>query len=309
MMRREPRPWKQVFAGASLFTFAQFAGVVLMLIVTLMKGDFGADGTISAGIDFSDEGLELSGPDAEDLYANAWPGFPIGLAAQALISVIGFFVMIPKLTGRKPYELMGPRVWREFGAGLGLGALPVAMGVAIVAMIGSISLHNASLNTGIISGLMIGIGAGFAEEIFFRGFLLRLIDKRFGSWVALISISLLFGLIHISNPGASLWGAVAITMAAGPLLNAAYLLTRRLWLPIGIHVAWNAVQSAVFGIDVSGIGSGRGLFESTHSGPDLLSGGSMGIEGSVVLVAIGLAFGVAITILTYRAGRMLPRRT
>lgn len=100
--------------------------------------------------------------------------------------------------------------------------------------------------------------------------------------------------------------ASAIVLAAGPLLNAAYLLTRRLWLPIGIHLAWNAAQSALFGIDVSGSGSGRGLFESELRGAEWLSGGSMGIEGSIVLVAIGTAFGVGLTVLAHRRGRMLP---
>jgi hypothetical protein len=64
-----------------------------------------------------------------------------------------------------------------------------------------------------------------------------------------------------------------------------------LWLPIGIHFAWNFVQGAIFGVAVSG-NEARGLLQSTLNGPALLSGGAFGAEGSIFAVIICLAAGI-----------------
>ena len=84
----------------------------------------------------------------------------------------------------------------------------------------------------------------------------------------------LFGLVHLGNPNSSLYGAAAIGIEAGVLLGAAYVLTRRLWLVIGIHFGWNFIQAGVFGPNVSGIRV-ESLLRSELSGPELLSGGSL----------------------------------
>ena len=77
------------------------------------------------------------------------------------------------------------------------------------------------------------------------------------------------------NPNATLFSSFAIAMEAGVLLGAAYVLTRRLWLAVGIHFAWNFTQGGIFGGRVSGI-TMDGLLESQLSGPTLFSGGSSG---------------------------------
>lgn len=312
--RPEPKPVKQFLAGLGVFLVAQVASAFVLAafaIVALfgdLATDAGAAESISLEMSADADGMQVDGFELGDILALSPAGTAAGLAVGAALSVLGFLLVVPRLSGRRAFELTGPRAWREFGIGLAIGAAPIVLAVGVLALVGSYRVTDVSLNWGILAGVMIGVGAAFAEEVFFRGFMLRLLDKRFGSWVALAGVSLVFGLIHLTNPGATLWGAIAIVLAAGPLLNAAYLLTRRLWLPIGIHLAWNAAQSALFGIDVSGSGSGRGLFESELRGAEWLSGGSMGVEGSIVLVAIGTAFGVGLTVLAHRRGRMLPGR-
>lgn len=141
---------------------------------------------------------------------------------------------------------------------------------------------------------MLGVGPALIEEIFFRGVLLRLLDQRFGSMVALAATSLFFGRAHLANPEGTVAGALAIALEAGLMLGAAFLLTRRLWLAIGIHLAWNFFQGGVFGGNVSGsdLNESGGLFRSELSGPDWLTGGTIGVEGSVVAVLICVAAGL-----------------
>jgi uncharacterized protein len=109
-----------------------------------------------------------------------------------------------------------------------------------------------------------------------------------------------FGLLHLLNAHASLQGAVAIMLEAGVLLAGAYLMTRRLWLPIGIHIGWNFTQGGVFGVAVSGTPA-TGVLRGVLSGPSWLSGGIFGAEASIVAVIIGLiAAGTFLTIAVRR---------
>jgi membrane protease YdiL (CAAX protease family) len=194
-------------------------------------------------------------------------------------------------------------VAKEIAWGALIGAGLIALGVAVLAAAGVYRGTAFGFSPQIIAGLAMSVGAACGEETLFRGVFLRLLDARFGSAVALTAISVVFGLIHLGNGGVGWWGAVAIAVAAGPLLGGAYLLTGRIWLPVGIHFAWNAAQSAVFGVTVSGTESGRGLWRGSLTGPDWLSGGSTGLEGSVPLVLIAALAGACLVVLCVRRGR------
>jgi hypothetical protein len=97
----------------------------------------------------------------------------------------------------------------------------------------------------------------------------------------------LFGLLHAGAAGASIFSTVAIALEAGILLAAAFMITRRLWLPIGLHAAWNFTEGTVFGASVSG-GDVRGVLSSRFEGSDLLTGGAFGPEASLVAVIVCL---------------------
>ncbi len=84
-------------------------------------------------------------------------------------------------------------------------------------------------------------------------------------WDSILS-ALVFGLLHMINPGATLWAGIAVAIEAGILLAAAFVLTRRLWLAIGIHFAWNFVEGGIFGTPVSGTAP-SGLFQAQLIGP------------------------------------------
>lgn len=145
--------------------------------------------------------------------------------------------------------------------------------------------------------LSLSLGSGFAEEILVRGVIFRITEEGLGTWAAIVLSSALFGLAHARNPNVTAVSIIAIALEAGVLLAAAYVLTRRLWLAIGVHAAWNFVQGGVFGVAVSGHAMG-GLLNARLTGPDFLSGGEFGAEASVFAVVYCLAAGV---FLLYRA--------
>ena len=145
---------------------------------------------------------------------------------------------------------------------------------------------------------------GFMEELLFRGILFRWLEEFGGSWFALALTSALFGLGHIFNPNATALSAFAIALEAGVLLGGAYMLTRNLWLTMGIHAAWNFTQGEIFDVPVSGIDQ-HGLVEAQLSGPNILSGGAFGLEASLIAMILATAAGVALVVLAVRQGELV----
>ncbi len=152
----------------------------------------------------------------------------------------------------------------------------------------------------------VGVISGMYEEVLFRGILLRQLERLGGTWVALAVSSAVFGAIHLSNPDATLTGAVAIALEAGILLGAAYLITRRLWFAVGLHAAWNFTQAWVFSVPVSGTGTPIGLISTRRDGPELLTGGDFGLEASLIAVVIVTLFGSYLLWRAVQRGEIRP---
>ncbi len=125
------------------------------------------------------------------------------------------------------------------------------------------------------------LGAAF-EEVFFRGYLLQTLCRSKLAWVAIALTSQFFTMAHLGNANSNIVSTIN-TALAGIWLGAAYLKTRNLWFPFGIHLMWNWFQGAVFGIEVSGITqfTTAPILHEIDSGPAWLTGESYGIEGGI----------------------------
>jgi membrane protease YdiL (CAAX protease family) len=195
---------------------------------------------------------------------------------------------------RDPTELALAGALKELGGGVLVGGLLFTATISVLALLGSYRASGVNHWSVLIVPLTTAIVSGFLEEILFRGILFRIAEEGLGTWSALLISALLFGFLHLGNPNATLAGAVAIAVEAGILLAAAYMLTRRLWLAIGIHFAWNFVQGGIFGVAVSGNPT-PGLLQGNLTGPVWLSGGAFGAEASIVAVALCLGVGLYFT--------------
>ena len=194
-----------------------------------------------------------------------------------------------RLAERRQVSEFGRRgALKELAAGLLVGAALFGTTIAVLASLGLYRIQGMRDVSVLVVPLAMSIGAGVIEEILFRGVIFRIVESSLGTWLALVISGVLFGLVHLGNPNATALGAVAIIFEAGIMLAGAYLLTRRLWLPIGIHIGWNFTQGGVFSVPVSGTAS-KGLFDATLTGPAWLSGGEFGAEGSIVAVVVCVA--------------------
>ncbi|GHH29505.1 CPBP family intramembrane glutamic endopeptidase [Lentzea cavernae] len=155
-------------------------------------------------------------------------------------------------------------------------------------------------------GMMLSVAT--MEEVLFRGVLFRILEERAGTVISLVLSSLLFGATHLVNVNATLWGALAIGLTGGAMLAAAYVLTRSLWFPIGLHFAWNFTHAGLFGIAVSGSNDvPDGLLRTTLSGPTVLTGGTFGPEASLLALLVCSAATVLMLRRAARAGQIQPR--
>lgn len=194
---------------------------------------------------------------------------------------------------------------REFAFGLLLGFSLYATCIFVLVALGYCRLEYVGAWQVVIPGLALAIGTGFFEELWFRGGAFRLTEEWFGSWVAIIVSSALFGYVHLSTEGATLRDVTYIAIEAGLLLAAMYMLTRRLWLCIGFHAAWNFTQSSVFSGAVSGTAQPTGLIRTTMTGSDFVTGGTFGLEASVVTLLLMTTVGIVILVMAVRRGQVV----
>jgi uncharacterized protein len=238
---------------------------------------------------------------------NPWLQLVLGLlSAVAAVLVYGWVV---RKTEHRPSTEVG-RKGAEAALGRGL-LIGVAMFGAVITNIyvnAHYEINGIASVTGSLGLLGFMAAAAVSEEVLFRGVLFRIIEERTGTWIALILTAVLFGASHLLNPNATLWGALAIAIEAGGMLAAAYAATRTLWLPIGLHFGWNFAAAGIFSSEVSGGNTPKGLLDTVTSGPEWVTGGAFGPEGSVYSVLFGALLTAVFLWLAHRRGNLVPRR-
>jgi uncharacterized protein len=238
---------------------------------------------------------------------NPWLTLGIGLVTGVL-SVLVYGWVVRHTEHRAPVEvtLKGAAPSIAWSTLLGIGLFGAV--IALIAIPGYYTINGLGTPVGAVGLLGFMAGAAVTEELVFRGILFRIVEQRTGTWIALTLIGLLFGLLHLLNPNATLGGALAIAIEAGGMLTAAYVATRKLWVPIGLHFGWNFAASAIFSTEVSGSNTPQGLLDATMSGPPLVTGGAFGPEGSLYAVAFGVLATGAFMWLAYRGDHVIPVR-
>ena len=247
-------------------------------------------------------------------YSNKFIGETAGNRLLQIAVVIGWsavgfavYIGLVRLVERRPVaELALPGMGRELGTGILIGAGLYTAGILLLMVMGIYKIDGLNPVSYLLPALALPLSSGIFEELLFRGVLFRIVEEWLGSWISLVVSSLVFGLVHLMNPAATVMGAVFISVEAGVLLAAAYMLTRRLWMSMGFHIAWNYTQSGVFSGTVSGGYVEPGLIKPVVDGPTLLTGGGFGVESSVIAFVLCTGTGAALLFLATRRGHIVP---
>lgn len=156
---------------------------------------------------------------------------------------------------------------------------------------------------GLLLGFLFKVLGSWWEELMFRGYVLQNIKDGLNVLWAVILPAAFFGVLHLTAPNASLAGAVGVTVA-GLLLGYAYVRTRQLWLPLGLHIGGNFFAGTVFGFAVSGVNQAESfhLVQTKVVGPEVITGGAFGPEAGLIILPF--LFLAAAGVYFYTRGRV-----
>jgi membrane protease YdiL (CAAX protease family) len=225
-------------------------------------------------------------------------------ALVAAVVACNAYNLYARFVAQRDSVELAPSRARSAAYGLALGALLIALVVAVLGLAGAASVGAGGSFA--FAGLPgVAILAGAFEELVARGVVLRNLENVFGSAAAIVLSAILFAALHIGNPNATPLSIAALSIEGGIMLGAVYVATRSLWWTFGIHAAWNFTQTGLFGIADSGH-AGQGLLRTELAGPAWLTGGAFGIEASVVSVVLCAVVAVAFLIHAWRRERFVP---
>ncbi len=221
-----------------------------------------------------------------------------GIAALSLVLAVLVMTFIEKRTfadyGLPGREAFGKRFWQ----GVPYGFFMISLLMAFIAALHGFSYGTWALGGAAAAHYAIVYFVGFIlvaifEEFSFRGYLQTTLASGIGFWPAAILLSIGFGAIHLGNTGEAALGA----LAAGSFGLASAFSVRRtgnIWFAIGEHAAWDWGESYFYGVADSGQLARGHLLNSSFHGPNWLTGGSIGPEGSMFVFLILILWVVGI---------------
>jgi uncharacterized protein len=199
------------------------------------------------------------------------------------------------------FRIVEPRRWaairldraalraRSVVAGTVLGALAVGVPSVVLLATGWLQVISAAAGSSILTGLstlLFLAPAALWEELMFRGYAFTVLSEWLHPAVALGATSLVFGLVHLQNSGASV-PSILVVVLAGVFLGGVLLVTRSLYAAFAAHLAWNWTLAGALHTAVSGIPFVTPDYRIVDAGPDWATGGVWGPEGGVP-AALGL---------------------
>ena len=238
---------------------------------------------------------------AVELLSGSWIYAVGGAVLFASATLVGW--ACGKLFEELPFSGLGWSFhsgwFRNFAIGSAIGDASLFLAAVFAAVTRGLTFHlgqisAASIEKTLALSAIVFLILAAAEEVVFRGYPLQTLTRAKLAWLGVMLTSILFALLHLGNPNVARGFTFANTALAGVWLAIAYLRTRSLWFPFGIHWAWNWMQASIFGLPVSGIDqlAPAPLLHAMNKGPDWLTGGAYGIEG-------GAACTVALLISTF----------
>jgi len=291
-------------------------GAVNLIIVLIFQAIVG----IGLGFVAVATGVDLANPEAVRASIENNSNLPALGGFVTLLATGLVFWLATRIDRRKMTDFgfrFNSMWWRDFGFGLLLGALLMALIFVIELAAGWITITTALESTvagqsfwvGLLLSLVLFFCVGIYEEMMSRGYQLRnlaeglkckYLNPKAALLLAYFISSSFFGLLHIANPNASLLSTLFL-MAAGLFLGLGFILTGDLAIPIGLHMSWNFFQGSVFGFPVSGMNIGASFIGIHQSGPELLTGGVFGPEagliglGAIILGSAMIVFWLRLT--------------
>ncbi len=227
--------------------------------------------------------------------------FEISILYQAVIVVVASIIcqLWRRAALSDLFGAFNSRWLKTFATGLLLGAVLMIIPALLLMIFGWVSFQKNTIDLSALLSISITfVGVAVAEEVLFRGFIFQRLTDGLGQWPAQLIIAAYFLLIHLNNPGMTgnikLMAGINIFLAS-IMFGLAYLKTKSLAMPVGMHFMANWVQGVLLGFGVSGHEEASLLKPVFNGAPGWLTGGAFGLEASLP----GLVLVILMIILLY----------
>jgi CAAX protease family protein len=205
---------------------------------------------------------------------------------------------------RKPLELQRKGLIRDIVTGFLISLLIVFLVVFVLKITHCFDITGVIGKKRLVMDLLVKFFMGaFIEELIFRLILFKITEELLGTWIALAIQALLFGFAHGLNDNATIFTSLAVAIVGGLVYTTAYIYSRSLWLPLGLHFGWNFAQSGICSMPNSGTPY-EGLLVTKISGPEWLTGGAFGIEASYFTILLCLLLMVIFIIIAIKSSQI-----
>jgi len=283
-----PHGWLRALVGsAALFILLIGVSVLIGIVLVVIS---------MAGGELNPEALERMTDPAQI-------SLPLLFALQVcqLLCTLVLVWLLRRFVDRRPVAALGLRL-RGFGLHLlegslwGAGLIVAAFIILLAAGMLIIDPEHVAITIGSFLGyccVLVVVAAN--EELMIRGYVLSNLMLSLNRWVALLVSATVFAAFHLLNANLSPLSLLNLVLA-GVVLGVYYVHRRNLWFSFGMHLAWNLFQGPVLGFQVSGL-STASIIGHKLEGPEAVTGGSFGLEGSVLTTGLLI---VTILVIHYR---------
>ncbi|UUF15711.1 MULTISPECIES: CPBP family intramembrane glutamic endopeptidase [Flavobacterium] len=218
--------------------------------------------------------------------------------------IFSYILFFKKYEKRTITEFSTKGLAKNISIGALIGFILQSLTILVIYLNGSYSVVNINPVSFILIPFTIMFTVAIIEEILVRGIIFRIVEEKLGSYISLTISAVLFGVFHLANPHGTLISAICIT-TAGFLFGAIFMYSRNLWMPIALHFAWNFTQSGIFGAITSGNEKTSSLLEAKIQGPEFITGGEFGPEGSIQAIIFCAAATIILLVLNHKQNKII----
>jgi membrane protease YdiL (CAAX protease family) len=230
---------------------------------------------------------------------------PIIIFISCIVLVVSYYYLFRFYDKREITELSIQHLPKEMFGGFSFGFLTISLSIFILYLLGyyqALSITTTHYSARMFTVLLF---AGIVEDLFHRGLVLRELENWLGTHIAIV-IAMLVELQHITNPNFKLYDLILV-LIWGFTMAMMFIYTKRIWLPYFFHIGWNFSQP-FYGSNLTGLDDMGSIIQSKFTGPELLTGGTFGIENSIFTASFLLFIGIALYYLAKKEGKIVKSK-
>jgi len=227
---------------------------------------------------------------------------PIIIFISSIVLLVSYYYLFRLYDKRKITELSIKYLPKEMFGSFIFGFLTISLSIFILYLLGHYQALSITTTHYSARFFTVLIFAALVEDLFHRGLIVREIENWLGSNIAIV-IAMLVELQHIFNPNSDLF-SLLFYLIWGFTMAMMFIYTKRIWFPFFFHLGWNFAQP-FYGSNLTGLNDMGSIIQSKFTGPELLTGGETGIEGSIFTASFLLIIGIVLYYLAKKEGKIV----